>query len=102
MDVMTIGSSSKPGSNHMVTRRGDGSCYCTCPGYSYRRHCSHIPQAVAAWAAIDRNRTAALTLRTIAQRVDRLADKVATSKDADAWPTIQSMHELLNKVEATV
>jgi hypothetical protein len=51
--TVEIPSASGPGS-HLVSRRGDGTWYCPCRGFSYHRgQCSHLPQARVKAAALD-------------------------------------------------
>lgn len=44
---MEVPSSSKPGVKYTITQDNTGALYCTCPGYGYRRTCSHIESVMA-------------------------------------------------------
>jgi hypothetical protein len=37
-----VPSSSTPGKFYTITQGESGALYCTCPGFGYRRTCSHI------------------------------------------------------------
>lgn len=101
MQTISVQSASEPGHSHEVTRRGDGSCSCTCVGYAYRRHCSHIPLAVERWSALDSQRSASVTLHGLARRIDNVADRLSCD-DVNAWEAIRQLHTVLNSLEAKV
>jgi hypothetical protein len=41
-EPLVVPSSSKPGVTYEVSQDSTGALWCTCPGFGYRRHCSHV------------------------------------------------------------
>lgn len=101
--VAVIGSKSKPGQQHTVYARADGSLSCDCPSYQFRATCRHCREAAQGWlSTVSSLQVAAQQMREQAERVMQQIDPTQTNRTTlnKLWKRIADTEQQINSMVA--